>query len=476
MDKLNASEPLVSIIIRTKNEEKWISRCLSAVFKQKYKNFEVVVVDNESNDRTLEIVRGFPCKIVMIKEYLPGRALNIGIRDSNGEYLACLSGHCVPVDELWLTNLLKAFSNPSIGGVYGRQEPLIDSDAFDKRDLLITFGLDKKIQEKDSFFHNANSMIKRKFWEEIPFNEEVTNIEDRIWAKEVLKRGYKVVYEPEASVFHYHGIHHGRDLNRCESTVKIIEKIEGMTKERWDEWLVNKEEFNIVAIIPLRREREKGAGDFFINEYLIKKTIEDALKSKLIHKVIVSSSDNELISIAKKYGAEVPFVRPEELSQPSISLDRVLKHAVEWLEQNENYKADIVVLLEINHPFRSFNLIDEVINRLIIERMDSVFAGKKEFKSCWKLVNGSFDRIDDGFMPKEVKRPIYIGLTGLACATMAKFIKQGRRLGNKIGILDVEDPYALIDISNCMDAALAKQIIEKWGEMKANEDSSSNPC
>ena len=77
----------------------------------------------------------------------------------------------------------------------------------DKRDLLLVFGLDKKIQIKDNFFHNANSIIRKDLWKKIPFDSKTTNIEDRIWGKKVLAKGFKIVYEPEASVLHFHGIH-----------------------------------------------------------------------------------------------------------------------------------------------------------------------------------------------------------------------------------------------------------------------------
>ena len=63
----------VSIILRTKNEERWIKSCLDSISKQKYKNFEVIVVDNESDDKTLERVKKYKVvkKIVKIKNYLP---------------------------------------------------------------------------------------------------------------------------------------------------------------------------------------------------------------------------------------------------------------------------------------------------------------------------------------------------------------------------------------------------------------------
>ena len=143
-----------SIIIRTKNEERWISSCLTAVYNQTYKNIEVVIVDNESTDKTIERTKEFSdIKYVNIKKYLPGKSLNDGIKASSGSYIVCLSGHCIPVDEFWLENLVNTLEeDESYAGVYGRQEPMSFTTPADKRDLLLVFGLDKKVQLKDSFF------------------------------------------------------------------------------------------------------------------------------------------------------------------------------------------------------------------------------------------------------------------------------------------------------------------------------------
>ena len=84
-----------SIIIRTKNEEKWISICLNAIFKQDYKNFEVIIVDNCSTDKTVEKAKEWNVKVVTLKEFKPGNAINYGIENSSGDYLICLSAHCL---------------------------------------------------------------------------------------------------------------------------------------------------------------------------------------------------------------------------------------------------------------------------------------------------------------------------------------------------------------------------------------------
>lgn len=127
----------ISIIVRTKNEERWISQCLDSIFNQDYKDFEVIIVDNESTDKTIEKAKQFAIdKIVACSDYLPGKALNIGIKQASGEYVVCISGHCIPVNSKWLGALLDAFNEgPMVAGVYGRQEPMSFTSDSDKRDL-----------------------------------------------------------------------------------------------------------------------------------------------------------------------------------------------------------------------------------------------------------------------------------------------------------------------------------------------------
>ena len=78
------------------------------------------------------------------------------------------------------------------------------------------FGEDKKIQRKDTFFHNANSAFLRETWRKYPFNPSVTNIEDRIWGQEVISAGLKIIYEPKSVVYHHHGIHQDANEERAK--------------------------------------------------------------------------------------------------------------------------------------------------------------------------------------------------------------------------------------------------------------------
>jgi len=94
---------------------------------------------------------------------------------------------------------------------------------------------------------------------------------------------------------------------------------------------------------------------------LIAWTIEAALQSKKLARVIVSTDDTEIVDVARKWGAETPFLRPPELSGDSSSSLSVVLHAIQWLEAQDHFSPDFVALLQPTSPFRSVEDIDAAI-------------------------------------------------------------------------------------------------------------------
>ena len=104
---------------------------------------------------------------------------------------------------------------------------------------------------------------------------------------------------------------------------------------------------------------------------LIAWSIISALKSNL-NRVIISTEDKKIAKTAKKYGADIPFIRPENLAQDTTPIEPVLQHALEWLEKNENYKPDAVALLQSTNPLRQSFHINEAIKIFKKTKADSV--------------------------------------------------------------------------------------------------------
>lgn len=447
---------MISIIIRTKNEERWISACLKGVFNQKYRDIEVILVDNKSSDRTVEKASQFKLvKVIGCDEYLPGKILNAGVRESRGEYIVCLSGHCIPVNDMWLSNLLSNFDADDVAGVYGRQEPLSFTSDYDKRDLALIFGLDKKIQKKDSFFHNANSMIKRSVWDNIPFDERITNIEDRVWARQALEKGYRIIYEPEARIYHYHGIHQNKDKDRCINVVRIMEDM-NLNGNNRDNHL-DIENMNIAALIPV-----KGNVNYLNRRPAVEYTIRAALESKYIKSTIVSTDNPEMAALAKELGAEVPFLRDKSLSEDFIDIKKVYQFSLEKLEGSGIY-PDLIAALEVTFPFRHKDMIDNMILQLVRNGLDSIMAAKRENKTIWKQKkDGHIDQIDEGVTPRKFKDPAFIELRGLCCITHPEFIRSGDLYGSKTGIYELDNPFSWIEVRSKEEFKMAELLIKDW--------------
>lgn len=113
---------------------------------------------------------------------------------------------------------------------------------------------------------------------------------------------------------------------------------------------------------------------------LICYTIETAIKSNLIDKIVVSTDDEETARIASKYNEIDVCMRPYELSIDTASTESALIHACEFLTKNENIDVDYVLTLEPTSPFRSINTIKQTINLLLDDSFDSV-VGVTEIKS-----------------------------------------------------------------------------------------------
>lgn len=365
---------LISIIIRTKNEEQWISKCLNSVFSQKNVNFEVIIVDNKSTDTTLSRIKEFDVKLIHIDKYLPGLALNKGILHSKGEIICCLSGHCVPTNEDWLSNLIKPLSNKKIAGAYGRQVPTEQSDPLDVRDLVMLFRNESFIQSIDSFFHNANSAFLKSTWEKFPFCEKSTNIEDRIWGDQVISDGYQIAYVAEAPVFHWHGVNHSLDPSRAKKIARILEAIPSLKPNEFN--TQSKLFSSCLAIIPIRGETIS-----YKNISLLETTIKSLKKTNLISKIIVSTDNEQTAAKATEYGVE-HILRPSKLSSESTSLAEVLEFTLKEIE-NQGEFFDVIAVAEEIYPFRDKNVIEEMIKTMNSGKSDTIYAAWEEKRITW---------------------------------------------------------------------------------------------
>ena len=124
---------------------------------------------------------------------------------------------------------------------------------------------------------------------------------------------------------------------------------------------------------------------------LIAYTIKAAQESGVFDRIILSTDDAEIADVAGRYGVEIPFMRPAELAQDGTAHLPVLKQAVEWLRDNQNYLPEAVMLLQPTAPLRQTWHIKQALELLISSGADSVVSISEipgHFSPYWAVVEG----------------------------------------------------------------------------------------
>ena len=166
----------------------------------------------------------------------------------------------------------------------------------------------------------------------------------------------------------------------------------------------------ILSIIPARGG-SKGLKNKnilpLLGHPLIAYSIKAGLDSERIDRVIVSTDSEEIADVAKKYGAEVPFMRPAEFAQDMSTDMEVFIHVLDWLKKNENYIPDIIVQLRPTSPVRFEKEIDLCIDKLINSDADSLRIVTPAPYTPYKMwvVNEENELMEPLLTLKNVKEP-----------------------------------------------------------------------
>lgn len=217
-----------SIVIRCYNEEQHIGRLLEGIIQQTVKDVEVILVDSGSTDATVAIAQSiYPIKLISLKpeEFSFGRALNIGCQAASNDLIVIASAHVYPVYQDWLENLLTPFENTDIALVYGKQEGNEVSKYSEQQVFAQWFPERSSWQQLHPFSNNANAAIRRSLWEKLPYDEELTGLEDLDWAKKAQKLGYQIAYNADAVIVHVHDEPPNRIYNRYRREAIALKNI-----------------------------------------------------------------------------------------------------------------------------------------------------------------------------------------------------------------------------------------------------------
>jgi GT2 family glycosyltransferase len=213
-------------VIRTRDRERCFEHLVENLAKQTTRPAELIVVDNYSSRKKLEILRNelkevvgkcFPRKIglklITLTDYEFSHAYstNLGVNAAENELVCITNAHSLPTSTHWLQNGIRHFKDPKIAGVGGFFVPHQDG-ALDNFNV-ITYFLSQMTFLRQNRFCTVNCIIRKSLWEKYPFDENLSKLipetkiyglEDYDWSEEMMARRLKIIMDPSFSVFHSH--------------------------------------------------------------------------------------------------------------------------------------------------------------------------------------------------------------------------------------------------------------------------------
>ncbi|WP_459926100.1 glycosyltransferase family 2 protein [Flavobacterium covae] len=177
---------MISIVIRNKNEAKLLERTLKILTKFYNDDIdEIILVDNYSNDNSVEIAKKYNCKIIFIDKFTYGKAINMGIKSAKNNIILLLSAHVIPMGNSFFKNSFSFIQNKkNWAGVR-----FINSAKNFERALEFNFEVRQPL---DFGLMAACCLVSKEVWEKVKFDESLVFSEDKEWSNRVTKLGYSI--------------------------------------------------------------------------------------------------------------------------------------------------------------------------------------------------------------------------------------------------------------------------------------------
>ena len=198
---------------------------------------------------------------------------------------------------------------------------------------------------------------------------------------------------------------------------------------------------------------------------LISYTIEAAQRARLIDRIVITTDSEEIASVAKTWGAEVPFLRPHGISRSDSTEMQFLEHALDWLREHERYEPDLIVLLYPTSPLRKPESIDAAIREMIrhpeADSLRSVRLCSEHPYKMWVVENGylrPFVKAEDSAVHTlsfQSLPTVYIQNAGIYITKPATIRIKKSPVGD-IVVPFIMDEVESLDINNPLDFEFAE--------------------
>ena len=263
----------------------------------------------------------------------------------------------------------------------------------------------RKSKKRIFFFHNANSAIKRSLLIKYPFSKSTKNIEDRIWAKKILtaKKNYKIIYEPKASVYHHHGLHHTNKIDRLTEVTSIMKGIDN--GEKLFPEIFNLDNQKIFSCVIGRKQ--KSLSKKFINSN--KELISNLINNNSIKKIVLVLDKHLMKALKIKKNKKFILIKRNK-EMENLSIANLLEIIYKKIRK---FEPDYFLYFNTDYLLRPKNYLENLINKAIYNLFDIVSFAIEEPSNIWIKKDAKYFNLNNQLDNSNQKQKYYYTLYGL---------------------------------------------------------------
>lgn len=220
--------PKISVIVLTKNSQKHLRQCIESILKQTYPDFEVIVVDAESKDETIQILQEYktktnlPFRIECVPSLITiGKARQVGLDLSKNEIIAFIDSDVELPYKNWLKNMSEPLQDEMVAGVQTLAKNK-DTDPPILKKIHSSFEYKNTVININNYemVGTSHLLIRKSLIEKAGGFKDVWSMEDIKLTKEIMKMGYKFIYMPSEKCYHYHVDNYWHYLRKKERDIR----------------------------------------------------------------------------------------------------------------------------------------------------------------------------------------------------------------------------------------------------------------
>jgi len=452
--------PKVTVYITNHNYGSFLKQAIDSVLSQSFKDLELIIIDDGSKDNSREIIKKYKSnpKIKTIFQETKGlnASNNIALKKAKGDFLLRLDADDF-LEKKAVESMYELLNkNKDVAMVFPDYFNVNISGKIINR--VFRHDFNKEVSLLDQPAHGACTMIRKKVLEEVGGYDEEFDRQDGydLWLKIIFKHRVMNLNEP---LFYYRQ----HDKNLTKDDLELF-KTRASIKRKYIDYH-KKGSVKSLAIIPFRGEKIDSSSKplkKLNNRELLFWTLDQALLSKNVDKIIVSSPDMlSLDKVSKSYGNKVNLNhRSEELAKLNSSLRETILQIVKHEESEGNY-FDTVTLLYIDYPFKNSWQIDESIDTLRLFNVDSVDGVILDNRFYYKHLGKGMEPIVEGGGLKLERDQLYRRVGGIHSIFIKSLKENSNLLGEVIGHINF-DSVSGFQIRSDLDWEVAKIISKKY--------------